>query len=100
MAKPIFKVFAARYTEAWYQLSTEEQNSLVAKVGESLEKVGGKMVILCDSSWSSEQWEFFGVQEFPDIEAVQQHAADFNELNWLRHLESVIVLGTEMRLPS
>ena len=37
MAKPIYKVFLCRPTEAAYQLSQADQNSLMAKLGEALE---------------------------------------------------------------
>ncbi len=96
MAKPIYKLFLGRLTEAWYQLSQEEQNSLFAKDAEALEKVGGKSVLVCDSSWASEQWPFFGVEVYPDIEAVQKYAELQNELNWFRYMESMTVLGTEI----
>ena len=96
MAKPIYKVFLGRPTEAMYQLSQEEQNSLMAKVSETLEKVGGKPVVVCDSSWASEQWLFFGVEVYPDIEAVQKSTELLNELNWFRYMEAMTVLGTEM----
>ena len=43
-------------------------------VDEALRKVGGKRVLLCDSSWASEESPIFGVEESPDIEAVQQFA--------------------------
>ena len=49
MAKPIYKFFMARFSEAWYQLSEEERNSLVAKFDEALEKAGGKRII-CDTN--------------------------------------------------
>ena len=96
MVKPIYKVFLGRPTEAMYQLSQEEQNSLMAKVSETLEKVGGKPVVVCDSSWASEQWLFFGVEVYPDIEAVQKSTELLNELNWFRYVESITVLGIEM----
>jgi hypothetical protein len=95
MAQPIYKLFMGRVVEAWYQLSQEEQNSLVAKLNEALEKVGGKRLILCDSSWSSDQWSFSGIEEFPNIEAVQRYTAALKELNWFRYCESVTVLGTK-----
>ena len=78
MSKPIYKFFMARFSQAWYQLSEEQQNSLTAKLNEALEKVGAKRVILCNSSWSSEQWSFAGAEEFPNIEAVQNHTAAFD----------------------
>jgi hypothetical protein len=96
MSKPIYKFFMARFLGPWYQLSEEEQNSLTAKLNEALEKVGAKRLILCNSSWSSEQWSFAGAEEFPNIEAVQNHTAALKDLNWFRYCESTTVLGTKM----
>jgi hypothetical protein len=95
MAQSIYKVFLAKPLEAWYQLSQEEHPSLLAKDNEAREKVGGKTVVICNSSWSSEQWQFFGIEEFPNIEAIQKYTAILNELNWFRYFESMTVLGTE-----
>jgi hypothetical protein len=94
MAKPIFKLFIGKPTEAWYQLSEEERNSRLEKVNALLEQVGGKRVVLCDSSWTSEQWLIFGVEEFPDIEAVQSYSEALNKLSWFRYIESMTLLGT------
>jgi hypothetical protein len=96
MAEPIYKFFMARFSEAWYQLSEEEQKSFVAKLDEALEKAGGKRPIICDSSWSSDQWLIAGMEEFPNIEAVQNYMAAVNELNLFRYVESTSVLGTKM----
>ena len=95
MAEPIYKLFMGRFSEAWYQLSKEEQNSLIAKLNGALEKVGGKRPLLCDSSWSSDQLSFAGIEEFPNIEAVQRFTAALQELNWFRYCESTNVLGTK-----
>jgi hypothetical protein len=95
MAGPIYKTFQASFSEAWYQLSKGEQESLIAKVNEALEKVGGKSVVLCDSSWSSEEWQYFGVEVYPDIEAVQKHSELLRAFDWLRYLKSSTLLGTE-----
>ena len=92
----VYKLFLVRPTEAWYQLSEEEQTDLMDKVSELLERAGGKTVISCDSGWSSEQWPFFGVEEFPDIEAVQKHTEELNEVDWFRYGESMTLLGLKM----
>jgi hypothetical protein len=94
MAKPIYKMFLARHSEVWYRLSKEEQANLLKQVDAASEKAGGKSLVLCDSSWASEQWPLFGVEEFPDVEAVQLHAKLLLELNWYRYLESTTLLGT------
>jgi hypothetical protein len=94
MAEPIYKLWMSKPTEAWYQLSEEERASLQAKEQEAMEKVGGKMVIVCNSIWSSEPYVLFGVNEYPDIEAAQKHA----ELSWehqhFRYFEAKTLLGT------
>jgi hypothetical protein len=94
MAGPVYKMFRARWKEAWFALSEEEQKTLGAKVVDALKQAGGKEVIFCNSSWSSEQWWAFGVEEFPDLEAVQQHTKLLEELNWMRYVEAETLLGT------
>jgi len=73
----------------------EEQKDLMTKVNEALEKVGGKRIVLCNATWANDQLVGFGVEEFPDIEAVQQHTQLLTELNWFRYVESETALGTE-----
>ena len=95
MTQPIYKVFMGRPTEAWYQLSQAEQTQLLGKLDEKLTAVGGKRVINCDSRWSSDHWHFFGVEEFPDMAAVQQYHAFLGEVNWFRYLDGMTALGTK-----
>ena len=96
MAKQIFKLFMMKPSEAWFQLSSEEQQSLFEKVSDSLKNSGGKTIIAADSSWSSREWMFFGVQEYPDIESLLKHAKDLGEMNWFRYGEGKLILGTEI----
>lgn len=99
MAK-VYKMFQVSMSEAWYQLSKEEQTDIFAKVDEARDKAGGKPVIICDSSWASEEWQAFGIEEFPDAEAVQLHAKLLNEIDWLRYINSRTLIGTEWESPS
>ena len=48
-----------------------------------------------DLSWSSDQWSFGGIEEFPNIEAVQKYMAALKEVNWFRYCEATNVLGTK-----
>ena len=96
----IYKLWQGRPTPAWHQLPAEEQQRLLGQVGEALDRAGGKELIICDAAWSNERWPFFGVEEFPDIEAVQRHEAMLAELNWPGYIDSRTTLGTELTLPS
>ncbi len=94
MAGPIFKLWMAKPKEAWYQLSEQEQKAYIGKLIEARAKVGGKEVITCDPSWSTNPWTVFGVDEYPDIEATQKIAKRLDELEYSRYFEPVSMLGT------
>ena len=96
MAQPVYKVWLMKYTESWYKLTTEEQNKIMAQIEESLKQVGAELIILCASVWSSEEWFAWGVEKYPDIEAVQKHAENLFRMNWYQYIDSKTYLGTEM----
>ena len=96
MTGPVYKMFHARWTEAWYQLSQEQRDAIFAKMTETGERVGAKQVMVCDSSWNSEKWLFWGVEEYPSMEALQEYANYLVELDWFRYCDSEILLGTKM----
>jgi hypothetical protein len=99
MAQPIYKLWQGRFTEAWHQLPQEEQQRLLSVVPEALNTAGGRELVICSAAWSNERWPFFGVEEFPDLEAVQRHEQLLTDLNWARYIESRSTLGTELILP-
>jgi hypothetical protein len=99
MAQSIYKLWQGRFTEAWHRLSQQEQDRLLSQVTDALNTVGGRELVICDAAWSSERWPIFGVEEFPDIEAVQRHEQMLTDLNWLRYIESRTTLGTELQVP-
>ena len=101
MAQPIYKLWLIkRVTDGFFQLSEAEREQHFAKLRQAMEQVGGKVVIYCDSAWSSEQWQAFGIEEYPDIEAVQKLAAIHEEIQHFRYVESMTVLGTRSELES
>jgi len=95
MSKLIYKFFTGKFLPDWYQLPQEEQKSLLAKLHDALEKLGAKTTLLCNTYWSTDQWMWAGVEEFPNIEAVQKYMAILQELNWNRYVEGSNVLGTK-----
>ena len=94
MAEQVQKMFRVSFSDAWYQLSKGEADSLLKKVNDARANVGGKSVTLCDSSWASEEWQFFGIETYSNIEAVQRNAELLKELEWFRYVKSSILLGT------
>jgi len=99
MAQPIYKIWFVKYKEPWYKLTTEEQNKLFAQIQGSLKEVGAEGIIVCNAVWSSEEWLGWGVEKYPNIEAVQKHAEYLFGMNWFQYVESKTYLGTEMPMP-
>ena len=96
MAQTIYKVFFLKYKSPWYKLSADEQHKLEAQNEESLKQVGGEHLVMCVSMWADEEWLGWGVEKYPDIEAVQKHTMNLFALNWFEYFETKTVLGTEM----
>ena len=92
---PIYKLWMAKPTEAYWQLPEQERNAMAAKVADALKQVGGKTIIMCTPMWSAEQWALFGVEEFPSIDAVQRHSELLFAFEWSRYMEGVSMLGTQ-----
>ena len=95
MATPIYRIYRGNLKEAWYQLSKKQQEALLAKVTRVLQEVGGKAVVRCQSDWSTEQAAFFGVEEFPNLEALLKLEETHRELNWHRYVDGETVVGTK-----
>lgn len=92
----IYKCFIIRrLTEAWYSLSEDEVNQLLERVEQVRKDVGGETVVIYDLRWSGDGTGSFGVEKFPNIEAVQEHARLLDKLNWNRYVEAESFLGTE-----
>ena len=97
MVKPVYLLVLGKgYTEAWYQLSKEEQDSLWSKVEEIDKRAGAKWQIVCNSRWADEEIYDWGVIEYPDMEAYQQKVEVLEKLNWWRYWSAKTILGTKM----
>jgi len=97
MGKPIIMFTAAKMTDAWYQLSKEEQDRLMAQIMAHREQVSGiKNIIACRSL--NAPWEFWLVDEYPDIETAQKLDDLDADLNWRRYWEGISLLGTRQEV--
>ena len=83
------------WTEAGHQIAqTPEGQQLFQKVMASRDQSGCKVVVNCDSRWSSQQWANFAVEVYPNLTALQEHMKRLTDLNWWRYIDITTVLGT------
>jgi len=96
MSKPVYVLVLLKdATEAGYQLFQQGQaQEAFQKAFASRDQAGGKVVIDCDSRWSSQQWRSFSVEEYPSVEALQEHMKHLEAMNWWRYVEITTILGT------
>jgi hypothetical protein len=79
--------------EPWLSLSEEERNRLGALIEASIRRLGGVVVIGCDCAWSNEEYAFFGITAWPNLQAEQAHFKDIAEIGWHRYFYSKTILG-------
>ena len=97
MEGPICVLWKAKRTQAWYGLSEEEANDLLAKDSQSIVDLGGRNVITCDSRWGSERWEYLGIDEFPDLDAHLAHINAMDEIHLFRYWDCEFTVATKVR---
>ena len=98
MAGTIYKLWMTRgHTEAKRQLSKEEWADIRTEREEVIKKVGGKNIVIAYTRWCSDEWVAFGVDEFPNIEALQEATGLWEKMDLFRYYDSVSLLGSEWR---
>lgn len=98
MSKPIYKLWIIKNTPELMSLMAKDPEAvarLQAFSAQSLKDVGGKLLVYCESLWASEENAVFGVEEFPDLDAVQKHTAKMMQGGWFQYVQSFSLLGTQ-----
>lgn len=93
MSGTIYKIFLFKPSTYGLSLSQEEQNKMLQKATELREQAGAKMIVTACCYWSNEAWQYFGIEEFPSIEAIQKHSMAQMGLNWARGIDAQTFLG-------
>ena len=70
--KRIIRVMFAKIKPAFHKLSEEERQEFMRKDREKMEELGYKLHFMLDCSWSNEEWQFIGIEEWPSMEAIQK----------------------------
>ena len=93
--KPVVRLFFAKMKKTFLDLSDEEKFAFMRKDRENLDDLGMKAVSMIDCSWSNEEWDYVGVEEWPSLEAIKRRELFENEeLEVYKYVESKTYLGT------
>ena len=97
MTQPIYKVYMGKWTEKMLNLPPDEQQTISAKMSAFRKEVGCEVVVFC-SIPGGEPWTFWGVEKYPDVEAVHKYDMLMYQIRWALYIESVSYLGIAMKM--
>ena len=93
--KPIIRFFLAKMLQAFIDLPEEEKMAFMMKDRKNLDELGMKAVSMVDCSWSNEEWDYIGVEEWPNNEAIEKREKfEIEELEISKYVKYKIYLGT------
>ena len=93
--KTIIRLYFAKMKKAFSDLSNEEKTAFMQKDRENLDRLGMKAITMIDCSWSNDEWDYVGVEEWPSLEAIQNRERFENEeLEVFKYVVSKTLLGT------
>ena len=94
-SKPIIRLYFAKMKSAFGDLSDEDKMAFMRKDRENLDELGMKAVTMIDCSWSNDEWDYVGVEEWPSIEAIEvRERYENEELEVFKYVEAKTLLGT------
>ena len=94
-SKPVIRLFFAKMKNAFIELPEEEKMEFMRKDRENLDQLGMKAVSMVDCSWSSDEWDYIGVEQWPNKETIEKREKFENEeLEIFKYVESKTYLGT------
>ena len=93
--KLIIRFYFAKMKEAFGMLPDEEKVAFMRKDRENLDVLGMKAVSMVNCSWSNDEWDYIGVEQWPSMEAIKKREEFENEeLEVSKYVEFKTILGT------
>lgn len=93
--KPIIRLYFAKMKEAFSNLPDEEKLAFMKRDRQNLDKLGMKAVTMVNCSWSNDDWDYVGVEQWPSMAAIEEREKFENEvLEVSKYIVSKTILGT------
>lgn len=104
MITPIYQIFIGKNNIAANlaakSVPQAEKDEMNKKQMASLDAVGAKVLLLCNSAWANEENPWWGLIRFPSLEARIQHTHELSEMGWLDWVDAFTLLGTSESEPA
>lgn len=93
MDLPIYKLFFFRRSARAMDLSAEQLQAGMGQLKEMRQKLGIRQLLLTHMRWSTDQYEYYGVEQYPSLEAQQEYCRSLEAAGWYGFVEGESYLG-------
>ena len=91
---PVYRAYLAHETAFARQMEPQELESKYNLAGEAFKSAGGMPVLSAYMRWNNEGYEYFGIERYPNLEALIGYTQFLSSNDWYRIMESRSYLGT------
>jgi hypothetical protein len=93
--KPIIRLYFAKMKEAFSNMPDEDKITFMRKDRQNLDQLGMQAVTMINCSWSNDEWDYVGVEQWPSLAAIEEREKFENEeLEVFKYVVSKTILGT------
>lgn len=93
--KPIARLFFAKMKDAFISLPEDKKLAFMKKDRKNIDELGMKAVMMINCSWSNDEWDYIGVEQWPTEEALKKREQfEKEELEVFKYVKSKTYLGT------
>jgi hypothetical protein len=93
--KPVVRLFFAKMKQSFLDLPEDERVGFMRKDRANLDALGMKAISMLDCSWSTNDWDYIGVEEWPSIGVVRERERfERDELEISRFVDYQTYLGS------
>lgn len=96
MDTPLYKLYLFKRTPVYYSASAQRLAELRDNIRAQQRDLGIRNLFNAEMAWSNEKFEFFGVEFYPSLQAVQDYAGCLSELGFFQYVQGESYLGIPM----
>lgn len=93
MEQPLYKLFFFRRKALTGELPAEQFQALMEQIKDPAGNLGVRQLLLAEMRWSNEQYAYFGVEQYPSLDAELEYSRYLEKSGWYDQVEGESYLG-------
>lgn len=96
MDTPLYKLYIYKRTPQFFLTPAADVRAIRARMAERQAALGIRDLFNAEMAWSNEKYEYFGVEFYPNLEAVQNYTRCMMECGYYQFVQGESYLGIPM----